>query len=119
MYIIIILLDSACYLWSFINRYCFAFHFGDSVDMLSMLERVPCNYLAMGNVSPARGFNKGTTENVRLETLKLLNKCGRFNSFVISSGCDIPPNVDLDNDDTFLKTVKGFYYRQSLRNAIS
>jgi uroporphyrinogen decarboxylase len=87
--------------------------------MLSMLEKVPRNYLVMGNVSPAKVFNKGTTENVRLETLKLLNKCGRFNNFVISSGCDIPPDVDLDNVDTFFKTAEGFYYRQSLRNAIS
>ena len=87
--------------------------------MLSMLEKIPRNYLVMGNISPAKVFNKGTTENVRLETLKLLNKCGRYNNFVISSGCDIPPDVDLDNVDTFFKTVEGFYYRQSLRNAIS
>ncbi len=104
---------------SIMDTGCYAFHFGDSVDMLSMLEKVPRNYLVMGNVSPSKVFNKGTTENVRLETLKLLNKCGRYNNFVISSGCDIPPDVDLDNMDTFFKTVEGFYYRQSLRNAIS
>lgn len=104
---------------SIIDTGCYAFHFGDSVDMQSMLERIPRNYLVMGNVSPAKVFNKGTTEQVRLETLKLLNKCGRFNNFVISSGCDIPPDVDLDNVATFFKTVDGFYYRQSLRNAIS
>jgi uroporphyrinogen decarboxylase len=104
---------------SIMDTGCFAFHFGDSVDMLSMLEKVPRNYLVMGNVSPARVFNKGTTEQVRLETLKLLNKCGRYNNFVISSGCDIPPDVDLDNVATFFKTADGFYYRQSLRNAIS
>ncbi|NLA86781.1 MAG: methyltransferase [Clostridiales bacterium] len=104
---------------SIIDTGCFAFHFGDSVDMLYMLEKIPRNYLVMGNVSPAKVFNKGTTENVRLETLKLLNKCGRYNNFVISSGCDIPPDVDLENMDTFFKTVDAFYYRQSLRNAIS
>jgi uroporphyrinogen decarboxylase len=104
---------------SILDTGCYAFHFGDSVDMLSMLEKVPRNYLVMGNVSPARVFNKGTTEQMRLETLKLLNKCGRFNNFVISSGCDIPPDVDLDNVATFFKTAEGFYYRQSLRNAIS
>jgi uroporphyrinogen decarboxylase len=104
---------------SILDTGCYAFHFGDAVDMLSMLEKVPRNYLVMGNISPAKIFNKGTTEQVRLETLKLLNKCGRFNNFMISSGCDIPPDVDLDNVDTFFKTAEGFYYRQSLRNAIS
>lgn len=104
---------------SILDNGCYAFHFGDSVDMLSILEKVPRNYLVMGNISPAKVFNKGTTEHVRLETLKLLNRCGRFNNFVISSGCDIPPDVDLDNINTFFQTVEGFYYRQSLRNFIA
>ena len=98
---------------------CFAFHFGDSVDMREMLERIPRNYLVMGNISPAKTFNKGTTEQVRLDTLRLLHSCGDYNNFMISSGCDISPNVDLDNVDTFFKTVEGFYYRKNLRNMIS
>ncbi|SHH95066.1 uroporphyrinogen decarboxylase [Sporobacter termitidis DSM 10068] len=104
---------------SIMDTGCYAFHFGDAVDMASMLEKIPRNYLVMGNISPARVFNKGTAEQVRLETLKLLNQCGSYNNFVISSGCDIPPDVDLDNVNMFFKTVEGFYYRQSLRNAIS
>lgn len=104
---------------SIMDTGCFAYHFGDSVDMLSMLEKVPRNYLAMGNISPASVFNSKSTEHVRLETLKLLNKCGKFNNFVISSGCDLSPDVDLDNVETFFRTAEGFYYRQSLRNAIS
>jgi uroporphyrinogen decarboxylase len=104
---------------SILDTGCFAFHFGDSVDMLSILEKIPRNYLVMGNISPSRVFNRATAEQVRLETLKLLRKCGRFNNFVISSGCDLPPDVDLDNVAAFFKTVEGFYYRESLLNAIS
>jgi uroporphyrinogen decarboxylase len=104
---------------SILDNGCYAFHFGDSVDMLSILEKAPRNYLVMGNISPAKVFNKGTTEQMRLETLKLLNRCGRFNNFVISSGCDIPPDVDIDNVETFFKTAEGYYYRQSLRNTIA
>jgi len=97
----------------------YAFHFGDSVDMRAMLEQIPRNYLVMGNISPANVFNSDSTEKVRLDTLRLLHSCGDFNNFIISSGCDIPPGVDLDNVDTFFSTVEGFYYRKSLRNAIS
>ncbi len=104
---------------SIMDTGCYAFHFGDSVDIRSMLEKVPRNYLVMGNISPSKVFKVKTTEEVRLETLKLLNKCGMFNNFVISSGCDLPPDVDLDNVETFFKTSDGFYYRQSLRNAIA
>lgn len=98
---------------------CFAFHFGDSVAMIKMLETVPRNYLVMGNISPAQVFNGNSTEHVRLETLKLLRTCGRYNNFVLSSGCDISPNVDLDNVDAFFKASEGFYYRLSLWNTIS
>ncbi len=98
---------------------CFAYHFGESVDMINMLEILPRNYLVMGNISPAKVFNGNSTENVRLETLKLLRTCSRYNNFVISSGCDIDPNVDLDNIDMFMKTTEDYYYRQSLLNVIS
>ncbi len=102
-----------------IDTGCFAFHFGDSVDMLPILEKMPRNYLVMGNVSPSRVFNSNSTELVRIETLKLLSRCGSYNNFVISSGCDLAPNVDLDNVETFFKAAEGYYYRHSLMNAIS
>jgi uroporphyrinogen decarboxylase len=104
---------------SIIETGCYAFHFGDSVDMGEMLARVPRNYLVLGNISPAKVFNGKSTENVRLETLKLLHKCGGYNNFIISSGCDINPNIDFDNVDMFFSTVDSWYYHRSLQNAIS
>ena len=104
---------------SIVETGCYAFHFGDAVDMRDMLERIPRNYLVMGNISPAKIFIAGTPESVRLETLRLLHSCGDYSNFVISSGCDIPPGVDFDNVKMFFDTAEGFYYRKSLRNAIS
>ena len=104
---------------SILDTGCLAFHFGDSANMREMLEKIPRNHLVLGNISPAKVFNDNSTEHVRLDTLRLLHSCGDYNNFIISSGCDIPPNVDLDNVDTFFNTVEGFYYRKSLRNAIS
>ncbi len=104
---------------SIMNTGCYAYHFGDSVDMRAMLEKTPRNYLVMGNISPANVFNKKSVEQMRLETLKLLTQCGGFNNFVISSGCDLSPDVDLDNVKMFFQTAEGFYYRQSLWNMIS
>ncbi len=102
-----------------IDTGCIAFHFGDSVDMHDILERMPRNYLIMGNISPAKVFNGDSTEQMRLETLKLMRSCGQYNNFLLSSGCDVPPNVDLDNVDMFFETAKGYYYRMSLWNVIS
>lgn len=101
------------------NTGCFAYHFGESVDMRAILEKLPRNYLVMGNISPSKVFNSNSTEHVRIETLKLLRSCAKYNNFILSSGCDIPPNVDLDNIDIFFQTSEDYYYRQMLRNIIS
>lgn len=98
---------------------CIAFHFGESVDMVEILEKMPKDVLVMGNISAAHVFNGTSTEHVRLETMKLLRACGKYKNFLISSGCDIPPDVDLDNVDKFFETVQGYYYRQSLWDVIS
>jgi uroporphyrinogen decarboxylase len=98
---------------------CFAYHFGESVDLAYILENMPRNYLILGNISPAKVFNSNSTEHVRLETLKLLRQCSKYNNFVVSSGCDIPPNVELDNVDMFFQTAEDYYYRQMLRNVIA
>jgi len=98
---------------------CFAYHFGESVDLGYILDKMPRNYLVLGNISPSKVFDCNSTEHVRLETLRVLRGCGKYNNFVISSGCDIPPNVDLDNVDMFFQTSEDYYYRQMLRNIIS
>lgn len=98
---------------------CFAFHFGESADMVHMLESFPRNYLIMGNVSPSKKFNNATLEDTRLATIGLLNACGKYNNFIVSSGCDIPPCTDLDNIDMFFKTANDYYYRNKLWDIIA
>jgi len=85
------------------------YHFGNAVDMRIMLERMPGDVLVMGNVDPSSQFRNGTPESVRQATLALLEKCGKYPNFVISSGCDIPPISSWDNIDAFFAAVKEFY----------
>ncbi|HIS80641.1 MAG TPA: uroporphyrinogen decarboxylase family protein [Candidatus Scatomonas merdavium] len=93
---------------------CKAFHFGESADMPMMLEKLPKDYLVLGNISPSNGFNNKTPEELNLMTRRLLEQCGTHKNFVVSSGCDVPPNTDMDNINEFFKTVEAFYYRQHL-----
>ena len=98
---------------------CLAFHFGESADMLHMMESFPSNYLILGNVSPSKKFNNATPDELRIATTGLLNACSKYPNFVISSGCDIPPCTDFDNIDMFFKTVSDFYYRRRLWDIIA
>lgn len=88
---------------------CYMFHFGNAINMDEMMEHVPENMIAMGNVDPAGEFRNGTPESVYAKTKEVLEKCGKYKNFVISSGCDIPPMSSWDNINSFFKAVEDFY----------
>lgn len=85
------------------------YHFGNSIDMCKMLEHIPSNTIAMGNVDPAGQFRNGTPESITQVTKNLLEKCGKYPNFLISSGCDIPPLAKWENIDAFFKAVEDYY----------
>ena len=69
----------------------------------------PENKLMLGNIDPAGIIRNGTKEQVREETLKLLEKCGKYKNFVLSSGRDIPPMSPLENIQAFFDAAEEYY----------
>lgn len=82
-----------------------AYHFGNAIELAEALPRMPKNVLCMGNIDPAGQFANGTPDSIRAETRRLIMRCGGFPQFVLSSGCDIPPNAKWENIDAFFETV--------------
>ncbi len=85
------------------------YHFGNAIQMDEMMTHIPENTIAMGNVDPSSQFKNGTPESIREATLDVMNKCCKYNNFVISSGCDIPPMSSWENIDAFYAAVDEFY----------
>jgi len=85
------------------------YHFGNAIDMVEMIKNFPQEDLVMGNIDPASQFRNGTPESVREATLALLEAGSHRPTFVISSGCDIPPMSSWDNIDAFFAAVAEFY----------
>lgn len=83
------------------------YHFGDAIDMMDVLPQAPQDVLVMGNVSPAAQFRGGTPESIAAVTKQLLETCGKFPNFVISGGCDIPPQSSWENIDAFFRAAEG------------
>lgn len=83
------------------------YHFGDAIDMMTVLPQAPKDVLVMGNVSPAAQFRGGTPESITAVTKQLLETCGKYPNFVISGGCDIPPQSPWENIDAFFKAAEG------------
>ena len=86
-----------------------AYSLGNIVDMEKMIPSLPEEAVIMGNVDPAGIICQGTPEIVREETLKLLEKCGKYKNFVLSSGCDIPPQSPMENIQAFFDAAAEFY----------
>ena len=86
-----------------------AFHFGNAIKMAEMMPHIPAHIPALGNVDPASQFRNGTPASVREATLALLEECGKYPNYIISSGCDIPPLSPWENIDAFFAAVKEFY----------
>ncbi|MEA4965450.1 MAG: uroporphyrinogen decarboxylase family protein [Oscillospiraceae bacterium] len=76
-------------------------HFGNAVNMKDIMPQVPEDIIAMGNINPTACFLNGTPENVAEATNQLLNDMKNYKNFVVSTGCDLPPNTPFDNIDAF------------------
>ena len=87
-----------------------AYHFGNAVDMeRDIIAHVPSDVLVMGNIDPAGVLRLGTPEKVKEETLALLEKCSKYENFLLSSGCDIPPMTPWENIDAFFAASEEYY----------
>ncbi len=82
------------------------YHFGNAIGVEEIMPLMPSDMIAMGNIDPSGEFKNGTPESIRKETLGLMTKCSKYDNFVISSGCDIPPLSRWENIDAFFKAVK-------------
>ena len=86
-----------------------AYHFGNAVKMSEMLAKCPLDIVLMGNVDPAGQIKNGTPETVKQATKEIMSECCAHANFVISSGCDIPPESPWENIDAFFAAVDEFY----------
>lgn len=97
---------------------CRVFHVGEKANIGAILEGVPDDCLVMGNLSVPQVFKGSGPHNVRMNTQRLLQQCMNYDNFLISSGCDIPADTDLDFIDAFFETVQSGYYKRMLWDTI-
>ena len=83
-----------------------AYHFGNAVDMETVLKSAPSDIICMGNVDPVVEFAEGTPESMRAAVKTLLEKCGGYKNFILSSGCDIPAHANWDNINAFFEAAE-------------
>jgi len=91
-----------------LESHCTFYHFGVPMDILQTLGSVNNNIVIGGNLDPSSVFIDGSARDVYNHTTELLSLTASNRNFVISSGCDIPPNVTIEKLDGFYNAVDDF-----------
>lgn len=86
---------------------CKAFSIGNQVDLGDILPHVPSDTLILGNLNPV-ALKNAPEHQVRELTLGLLQRFGGYRNYVISTGCDTPPDAVWQNIDAFFDTISRF-----------
>ena len=88
-----------------------ALHFGNKANMVEALEACPPNLPLLGNIDPVGVMQKAMPEVVRQKTLELLEATAKYPNFILSTGCDVPPNTPMWNIEAFYSALEEFNSR--------
>jgi MtaA/CmuA family methyltransferase len=79
----------------------------DDVDVPRLIRGAPRNVVVIGNLATLT-LARGSPDEVRAQTLALLDGVGERTEFIAAPACDVAPDTPLDNIKAFVRTVKGY-----------
>lgn len=82
-----------------------AFHFGAPMDIVGALGKVSSDVVLCGNLDPAGVFVQLPPAGITAKVTQLLAATAGHRNFVLSSGCDLPPNAPLASLDAFYEAL--------------
>ncbi|MBN1122679.1 MAG: uroporphyrinogen decarboxylase family protein [Anaerolineae bacterium] len=74
-----------------------------ALDFGEIIKRVPEDVVLIGNVDPVAVMVEGTAEEVREAVRALVDKMAGYPNFLLSTGCDLPPETPLENIGAFME----------------
>ena len=86
----------------------YAIHVGNRADMVEVLKDCPADLPVMGNLDPVGVFKMAAPGEVKAAALDLLERTAGFDNFILSSGCDVPPHIPVENIVAFYEAVNEY-----------
>jgi uroporphyrinogen decarboxylase len=86
-----------------VKTHAFGLSLDSMVDFGTVSNMIPSDMLLIGNISPVKTFLQGTRDDMEHDVGNLLNAMRGKANFVLSSGCDLPAGVPLENIATFVE----------------
>ena len=78
------------------------------VNFADVVKKIPAEILLIGNTDPVNYIALGTKEELIAEVKRLLSSMAGKKNFVLSSGCDLPPETSHENLELFVEMAKNF-----------
>ncbi len=78
------------------------------IDLSKVAQMVPEDIAIIGNINPTKIMKDGTVETVTQATIELLDEMRDYPHFILSTGCDLPPGVPLENMVAFMEAGKNY-----------
>ncbi|MEJ5350569.1 MAG: uroporphyrinogen decarboxylase family protein [Melioribacteraceae bacterium] len=78
------------------------------VDIVSIAEKIPVDVIVIGNICPTGKILTGSSEEVMKEVTDLLDVMKNYPNFILSTGCDLPEEVPIENIRAFMKAGRTF-----------
>ncbi len=72
------------------------------VELDEVAARVPDNVVLIGNINPTAIMVDESPQGVYRHTSALMQRMQPFRNFILSSGCDLPPETPLENIKAFM-----------------
>ena len=89
-----------------------AYHFGNAISMEDVLKQCTADTLVMGNIDPVGILKMMSPEQIENEVTRLLEATAGFPNFVLSTGCDVPPHVPIENIEAYYNALHKFNTKQ-------
>lgn len=78
------------------------------VDLVAVAEKIPNEVVIIGNISPTGKILNGKPNEVKDEVNDILKKMEPYPNFILSTGCDLPQEVPVDNIKMFMVTGRNY-----------
>ena len=83
-----------------------AYHFGNKIDIVEALKICPADVLVMGNIDPVGVMKLASPKEITQVVKDILDKTKTYPNFILSTGCDVPPHVSIENIEALYNATK-------------
>jgi uroporphyrinogen decarboxylase len=84
------------------------FHFGAPMDLTAAVKAADRDIVFCGNLDPAGVFCSLPPDQIKARATALLATMAGHRNYVLSSGCDVPPNAPLSSLDAFYDALRAW-----------